>query len=932
MDKEQQGHLDDLETTALGALDTQFAFGPYQFSPTRQLLTLDGQPVRLGSRALAILSTLIERSGHLVSREELIAGAWPNTHVEEGNLRVHISALRKALGDSNETPRFIVNVAGRGYRFIAPVQRVEPEERPAPFEPAPSSRRDELPSLIASVYGRSDDIDALTVILKTARQISLVGTGGIGKTTVALELAHRVKHLFDDGAFFVDLAAVSDPAVVPFAIASAIHVAIDTEQPVESLASKLRANHALLILDNCEHLIDAAAQTTENLLKGSPRLHIIATSHEPLRIQGERVYRLAPFELPSGVEDLTLREALAYPAIQLFVEHMLAADDAGLIGDADVPFIVEIGRRLDGLALAIEIAASRAGAFGIAELASRLDDRLGILTAGRRTAANRHQTLRNMLDWSHDNLGDVDRIVLRRLAVFAGEFTFRAAGLVAGDEHLTPTRVLEGVSSLVRKSLLMQTSRAGAASFRMLDSARIYALEKLGLAGEVRRVRALHVHYLCDILREAESSWPVTPAQTWTSTYSRYIDDIRTALTWSFGPTGDTAGGVLLTSLALPLAMQLGLHDEFGERMVTAIERAKELPSPLVVPELRLHVAKNHLTYNVGQSLDDTFRRAIELAELTGKDRHRIEPLVTLGSTHISLGQYESSAAIGGRALAMAERSGDEFAVLSVSRAMAQAAHYSGQHERALDLAKAVLRHRVVNIPYTYGFMHTDRRITMRWVLVRSLWMTGHADSAVRVAEEGITIADEAGPVALAQLLGMAVIPMYLWRGDHRIARNLVGRLLEHSERYSFKHWKAWCTLFENALDWHDGLGPVAPAMGTLQAQTLSTVVGLAVEPPPVTSIADWAAPELLRLHGLRLVENGDLEGGEDQMARAVQISQSHGAVAWELRAVTSLARLWQDRRREDAVSRLSDVLGRMPEGHDTADVVAAQQLLGQIT
>lgn len=760
-----------------------------------------------------------------------------------------------------------------------------------------------------------------------ARHITVVGTGGIGKTTLALALAHRIKHHFRGAAFFIDLSAVSDPAVIPFAVASAVRVAIDTERPIESLVSRLHADHALLIFDNCEHLIEAAAQVVESLLKAAPAVRIVATSHEPLRTEGERVYRLASFELPPGVESLPIGKALSYPAVQLFVGQMLAADDSALIGDADVPFIVEICRRLDGLALAIEIAASRAGALGIAELAARLDDRFGILTSGRRTAAVRHQTLRNMLDWSHDNLGERERIVLRRLAVFMGEFTLDAAALVAGDERLSAGAVTDGVSSLVRKSLLMQTSRAGRSHLRLLDSARLYALERLKAAGELRRVRELHVDYLCDAMREAETAWRMTPVSIWAATYGRLIDDIRAALTWAMGHDGNHTSGVVLTSLALPLAMQLGLHDEFVERMSVAMDLAQHLPQPQLVAELRLHVARNHLTYNVGQSIDVTFGRAIELAERTGKDRHRMEPLVTLSSTHISLGQYQTSASIGERALALAKQSGDEFAVLSASRAMAQAAHYSGQHARSLALARAVLRHPVRNIPYTYGFMHTDRRISMRWVLVRSLWMSGRGDEAVQIAHEGVRISEDAGAVAPAQLLAMAAIPMFLWRGDHHVARQLTDRLLAHSERYSFKYWKAWSAIFYDALAWYEDGRAVSPVAGNLQAQTLSTLVGLAAPLPETIVDDDWSAPELIRLRGENLVLGGDRVSGAAEFQRAIALAQRHGAIAWELRSTTSLARLWRDDCRVEMAGLLTDVLGRLPEGHATADARTARGL-----
>lgn len=917
---------------ALGGLS--YSFGPFQFSATRHLLTLNGKPVRLGSRATSILSTLVERPGELISKDDLVARAWPTTHVEEGNLRVHIAALRRALGDSSDLPTYIVNVAGRGYRFVAPVQRLdEPLKVEPTFDVPATPVRGGLPTQIAHVIGREDDLDTLAAMLSQSRLVTLAGPGGIGKTTAALALAHRLKHQFQAGAWFVDLAAVSDATVVPFAVASALKLAIDTDRPVESLTALLRSEQALLVFDNCEHVIGDAALVAESVLRGAVGIRILATSHEPLRTEGERVYRLAPFELPADAESLPLRHAVRHAAVELFVERMMANDDGFEISDADVPFIVDICRKLDGLPLAIEIAASRAGVLGIAELAARLDDRFSILTGGRRTAAARHQTLRNMLDWSHDNLIERDRTVLRRLAVFAGEFTLEAAAMVAGDEALNTVTVTEAVSGLVRKSLLLQSTREGTAGFRMLDSTRLYAIEKLAAAGEVQRARQLHLLHLCDLLQLAETSWNMTPVPTWIETHARLIDDIRSALGWAFGSSGDISGGVLLSSLAMPLALQLGLVDEFRERLATALQHARSLPQPLVVPELRLLVAKNAFTYNTRQQIDDSMTRARELAESTGLDRHRVEPLIVLSASQMIEGQYHLAAGNGELALELAHRSGDDFAVLAASRVMAQVSHFLGHHARAIELATAVLQHPVRNIPLTYGFVHTDRRISMRVTMVRSLWMSGRGDDAVRVAGDGLAIAPDAGAMGLVQLLGLAVIPLRLWRGEYDIARHLTETLREEAERYAVRHWENWAKLFDDVIAWRLDGRPVGSAPGMLQAHTLSTMVGLESPQPPNIDDAGWCAPELIRLRGESLVAEGRLELGEAELLRGRELARQHGAIAWELRCAISLARLWQDGgRRADGASLLSDVLDRLLQGHGTADPAAARVLLDQLS
>ena len=346
-----------------------FAFGSFRLIPAQRMLSEDGKPVRLGSRALDILAALTERAGETISKEELIARAWPDTVVEEAALRVHVAALRKALGDGRAGKRHIANHPGRGYAFVAPVTRENALS--ASRTPTGMAEAGNLPALLTRIVGRDGVISRLAQQLVRRRFLTIVGPGGIGKTTVAVAVAERINASYKHGAWFVGLASLSDPDLVPSAVGAALGVPLSGGDHTRTLAAWLRDRNALLVLDNCEHVIDAAAGLAEALLKAAPQAGILATSREPLRAEGEWLHRLAPLELPPEAKAFpTAAEALGYSAVELFNERAGATADSFMLDDADVPAVIEICRRLDGVPLALELAAARVATFGVGELAA----------------------------------------------------------------------------------------------------------------------------------------------------------------------------------------------------------------------------------------------------------------------------------------------------------------------------------------------------------------------------------------------------------------------------------------------------------------------------------------------------------------------------------------------------------------------------------
>src|SRR5262245_45478555 len=342
----------------------------------------------------------------------------------------------------------------------------------------------DLPAPPARMLGRDDIVNSLVSQLPQRRFITVVGPGGIGKTTVALAVAHKSVTSYDDGVRFVDLAPLTDPLLVPSALAFVLGVAIRSDDPIPGLVASLRDKKMLLVFDSCEHVLNVAVSLAEQVLRGAPGVHILATSREVMRAEGERVQRLGPLGVPATTAGLTAADALAYPAVQLFVERATESLDTFELTDAEAEVVADVCRRLDGIALAIELAAGRVDAFGVKGLAAHLDDRFRLLTGGRRTALPRHQTLSATLDWSYEQLPEPERVVLRRLAVLAGGFTLDAARAIAAGPDIDAGTIDEHVANLVAKSLVTADIGDGVLHYRLLETTRAYGLVKLKEAGE----------------------------------------------------------------------------------------------------------------------------------------------------------------------------------------------------------------------------------------------------------------------------------------------------------------------------------------------------------------------------------------------------------------------------------------------------------------
>lgn len=501
-----------------GASSPIYAFGRFQLFPFERRLDQDGEPVRIGARAFDLLQLLIENAGATVSKQAIWDRVWPGIHVDDGSLRFQLVELRRRLDEGGEHG-CIASVLGRGYCFTAAVRRVEPL--------GVSDKSPEwmvrLPPRLKRMVGRDGDLATVGRLLAEQRFVTIAGAGGIGKTTLAIAAAHDEQrdHLGD--AVFVDLGAVHDPALVAGAIASALGLPVPSLDPTPEIIARLRLRETLLVLDSVEHLLAAVAEVAERMFGEASLLRLLVTSREALRAEGERIYPLEPFDHPTTEQSSSLGGILENPAAQLLVERAIAADGQLRFADEDAPMIAAICRELDGVPLAIELAAGRVPAYGLKGTSALLGKGLDHLYGGRRTAAPRHRSLGDTLAWSYDLLDHRSRTIFRRLSVLVGPFSLEAACAVAGDDEIGAAETAKAIADLVAKSLVSVRRAEGMVRFRLLNTMRAYLREKIG-QDEWPAISARHARYYCELLLR---SAPLPAADG--SGYAAGSDDIRTS-------------------------------------------------------------------------------------------------------------------------------------------------------------------------------------------------------------------------------------------------------------------------------------------------------------------------------------------------------------------------------------------------------------------
>ncbi|RWL98357.1 winged helix-turn-helix domain-containing protein [Mesorhizobium sp.] len=936
------------------------SFGPFTLVANERLLLRNGVQVDLGARAFDILTTLAALPNEVVSKQDLLARVWPDVTVEEGSLRFHMANLRKALGDGREGARYIATLAGRGYCFVAPISR-SGSRSDVPTEAAATYPLANLPGRLTRIVGRADDAIVLSTQLIAKRFVTIAGTGGVGKTTVAVAVGHDLIEVFAGAVHFVDLGALGDPTLVATTVASTIGLSPLSDDVISELIAYLAGRRILLILDTCEHVIEAAADLAARIFATTPQTHILATSREPLLVEGEHVYKLAPLACPPDDPELTASAVQGFPATQLFVERAAASGARLELDDADAKIVADICRKLDGVPLAIELAAGRVASFGLQKTAALLDERLTLLWPGQRTAPPRQKTLQATLDWSVGLLSEFERLVLRRLAVFVGHFSIEAALAIVTSPAVDETVVFGAIDSLVSKSMIAARPAGATMRYRLLDTTRVYALQFDSQDAELTELAGRHATYYLRWLEETGTEWPTLSSTAQRALHLAGLANVRAALEWCFGPGGSTQLGIRLATAAAPVFLSMSLLTECHRWAAQAI-LALDSGTHDGPDKMRLQAALGvSLMFTRGgqDAARMALNKSLAIAEERGNALDQLQVLGPLQMFHLRTGGFRAALSYAERCSDIAGTIEDSVSTTLAHSLMGISLHLNGEHGRARTALEEALRYGPRSDRTTTNYLGFDGRILAAAILARTLWLQGHPD---RAAERALLTVKDAEALGQPLTLSIALVwalSVFVWVGDLDRAEEHMNRLFFCAEMHALRPYLAVGRGIQGELairrgDAESGVRSLQGALQDLHTApyellttplSIALVQGLAATgrfAEALALISDTVRsveangdlcymPELLRVKGnlVRASKPGAEDEAETYLRQSLQMSRRHGAPGWELRAAIDLAALLAARsQHESARALLQPLFKHFVEGSDTADLKSAARLL----
>ncbi len=944
------------------------SFGPFQLYPAARAIEKNGAPIALGSRALDILIVLVERAGEIVSHKELIARVWRGLLVEPANLRVHMTALRKALGDGQVGVRYIENVTGQGYCFVAPIRRTNAPDaqQAASLSPSPSSRTPTapmhaLPPALARMIGRDDTVRTIAADLRTDRFVTIIGPGGMGKTTVAVSVAHAMLEEFANNVCFVDLGAITDPTLLTATVASTLGLTIQSVEAVVSLMAFLQRTRMLLVLDNCEHIIDAVAALAETVFSQAPEVHILATSREALRVEGEHAHLLRPLGAPPPDTRPDAQTALTFPAVNLFVDRVVMSDRHFALTDTNAQLVSEICARLDGIALALELVAGRIGTYGLEGTADLLKRRLGLHWQGRRTALPRHQTLHSLLEWSYGLLPETEQHVLRRLAIFVGPFTLEAAQAVASDTVGDAAQLTDAVDQLIAKSLVSTVrTPEGRTNFRLLETTRLYGMRKLEESGEEDATAERHARYFVQLSRASST-------KNGTTTRYEYLGNLRAALEWCFHDriTTETlrasAVGIDLAAVCAPVFVDLSLWDECRKWSELALAR---LDDSMRGDQLELVLQQALAISSLLINADDArtaICRGLEIAQRIGATAIRLRLLGALHVYRLRMTDFEGALAVAEEMGAVAKSAGDVSSKVIADWMLGSSHFVLGHPETSKQLFESGFSHGGPDAGRGQQVGGLHYRTRALYGLARVQWLCGYPDRALRTARQAIVEAAATGsPFNISYSLVYCCY-IFLWCGDLDAAQEMIDKVMAQPHwqgRLVWFHAEALALKGELLIrrgNVDDGIELLTRVLTDMRAsrqknlmQTVTacclaegltaagrTEEALAVIDDAIThspgGTKTWDGPELLRVRAAILLSlpGANAEQAEASVLHALACAGRQGARGWELRTTVTLAQLRATQgRAAEARALLSAAYESFTEGFATRDLTIAAEML----
>jgi len=907
-------HVFPLKPVAPEIENDMIELGRFQIDLELRTLWCDSERVPLGSRAFDILAMVVKAGGRLVTKDELMDAVWPNTIVEENNIQVHLSALRKILGADRD---LILTVPGRGYRLV-PRQRTTANA--AAGHPLPPQRM--------QLVGRDAAVAQIRSMLADVPVLTLVGAGGIGKTSLAVEAARQAAADFAQPVWLVELATLGTREDVLAAIAHGCGLPVEHSTPSLVQIAAALAGRRLLVLDNAEHVIAHVAEVVETLAAVNADLRVLVTSREPLRIMAEAVFRVEPLDVPQpGSVDA---EILQQSAVNLFLQRANSMQREIGTNSTELRLVGEICRRLDGIPLALELAAARVATLGVVGVHQRLDDRLAILAGGYRTALPRHQTLRATFDWSFALLDAKSQALFRRSAVFGGVFSFEAMCAVACDASLTVADAISAVSELLAKSLVNVEFDGPVARYRLSESTRAYALEKLQAEGERQELAVRHARYLSECFTTHTAQTVRGNAHS-AAALKHALDDARHAYDWAFSADGDVQLGIELASNLTAALLDGGMIAECCERAERAVEALDALPAASVDArdEMRVRTALASALPNVRGSVpksEQLWRKVYALATQHADNEYEARALWGLWTTMISSGNIHASAQFAARLQQLAQQNDNPWQQTLADQIVAISQHCLGDHALArTELLRT--RNRFAELEYSGlrdNTIPVDPLVYCNGTLARIAWLEGNCGEAMRLVDTlvGLVRPDIMEP-SLTHTLGASAAPLSLMCGELDRAVVYLDIMRSQVALHGLDVWRDYC----NCLSaYHDilsgetqhGIALLESSLDALIARgfrrLITHFIAAYAEALVKAGRLDEAAhrlnealqfcesngemmfvPELWRVLGIAARAQQQFADAEACLGKALAIARRQGAKMWELRACLALAALWRE-------------------------------------
>lgn len=955
-------------------MEEVFSFGPFRLHPGKRILWKDGAVVTLGSRAFDMLVAMVERDRKVLTPAELMAIAWPGLIVEDSNVRVQLAKLRRTLGCGRDGARYIANVAGRGYCFVAPVTRIESVEdlsstthEPAALEsshsisvPQAPGSRSTFPLPLDGAIGREACAAELAQIVMESRLTTVVGAAGAGKTTLATLVAPTID-AFDGSMFFVDLSVVERAEMVAEALAYAVGYMPSGGDPLQGLLEVLSARKTLIVLDNCEHVIAAVASLCVQIVQGTKQVFLLNTSREALRVREEFVYLLRPLAFPPHTERLTTKAAMAWPAIQLFMERAKEGGARGSLSDDEAQTVAALCRRLDGNPHAIGLVASRVGTYGIQGVADLFASQFALQWQGRRDDSPRHQTAEALIDWSHNLLSERDRQVLQRLSVFSGTFLIEAAVAVTSDDAIDAFQVREAIGDLVDKFLVAVTFEDGETHLRLLETTKAYATARLARFPGGDQFARRHALYYAEQLRKFSDGRVTSQAG---SAHLRVLEiaNVRTAIEWAFSAGHDPTLATTMWCMAAPRFLELGLLRECKRTCERAVD---ELPEQFRSTRVELGLLDSlAITYYAGGDYDGAMKQVVErglaISRQLGDNKSMFHFLAGLHLAMMANGEFQNSLCVCEQYAATAKTHGGPTESIIAGWMAVSSQHYSGD-QVAADVsysasAQLAAQHEVRPLHY----FEMMERIIASIGLARVKWALGLPKQALQLA---IKVIDDSRshPDSFYMCVTLC-FSILLGNGLTDQAEQLIEELENVAIDYKVAVRRQVIDVLKGQLllqqgHWQEAISHLQECLAMLPPPKMSVVrtdalqalaeaqrmsgnfagaldsINEAIDLARSTK-GEFNLSDLLRTKAevLMNLAHAWKQEVDDVLSQATDYASKQGALGWELRVALTVAQVRASQgKNSEAREMLERVYSRFTEGFDTQHLKAAAQVISSL-